>query len=464
MNGFHSDGRDISAHESASTIGKKIPNWTDGKSIAICARRSPGQGAKVSTEGRTAATADRYRMTAMERGRPIVARLAIVAGLALLAAACARSFEQAAPASAPLVLGVPGLPARIGVAGIERLSDGAALIAATARRSRGPSRLLLVRLLADGTPDLAYGSLGVLSPALGDVRATALAVNPSTAEAWVGLALRDGSRGEIIAVDGHGRLVNTFGRHGRIELAGAPQAIAWRPGQLLLAIGQSPCRGCTIALASAGTGRIGRARRLDPASLVPAGGRCEARAVSAARFTPAGKVLLGITADEPGCGAAIDASTPAALLRPGVVLSTGLPFGRTARTALFGALGGQTCAAGSGSRGTVFGTLDRRNRARPMLHGPAGALIGTVALGHGVCSVLIRTRSGGLVLQAGRGRSSRDAVPRQVDPLGMFRCHRHLLVLGTARHGGPVIVVVPVRRGPYATAASATMASGSGCR
>ena len=34
MNGFHSRGRDISAHESASTTGKNSANWTVGKSKA----------------------------------------------------------------------------------------------------------------------------------------------------------------------------------------------------------------------------------------------------------------------------------------------------------------------------------------------------------------------------------------------------------------------------------------------
>src|SRR3954464_6388080 len=34
MNGFQSRGRDISAHEIARTIGKKIANWTVGKSTA----------------------------------------------------------------------------------------------------------------------------------------------------------------------------------------------------------------------------------------------------------------------------------------------------------------------------------------------------------------------------------------------------------------------------------------------
>ncbi len=34
MNGFQSAGRDISAHDSASTSGKKSANWTVGKSIS----------------------------------------------------------------------------------------------------------------------------------------------------------------------------------------------------------------------------------------------------------------------------------------------------------------------------------------------------------------------------------------------------------------------------------------------
>ena len=34
MNGFHSVCRGISAHEIASTIGKKIANWTVGNSTS----------------------------------------------------------------------------------------------------------------------------------------------------------------------------------------------------------------------------------------------------------------------------------------------------------------------------------------------------------------------------------------------------------------------------------------------
>src|SRR4051794_21498427 len=42
MNGFHSCWRGISAHESASTMGKKIANWTVGKSTSAWRRARPG--------------------------------------------------------------------------------------------------------------------------------------------------------------------------------------------------------------------------------------------------------------------------------------------------------------------------------------------------------------------------------------------------------------------------------------
>ena len=47
MNGFHRRGRGISAHERASTIGKKIANWTVGNSMA--AQASSEAGSRRST-------------------------------------------------------------------------------------------------------------------------------------------------------------------------------------------------------------------------------------------------------------------------------------------------------------------------------------------------------------------------------------------------------------------------------
>src|SRR5579871_1782928 len=53
MNGFHRGGRDISAHERTSTIGKKIANWTVGNSIwrvkaTWTGRRSAARCGRVS--------------------------------------------------------------------------------------------------------------------------------------------------------------------------------------------------------------------------------------------------------------------------------------------------------------------------------------------------------------------------------------------------------------------------------
>lgn len=401
----------------------------------------------------------------MDRGGRILGVLAIAG------AVCGLGVRPAA-ASAPLVFAIPGLSAAtIRVGGVQRLDDGGALIAATlrSRGSHGPSRLALVRLLADGTPSLAYGSLGIFTPALGDVHATALAVNPSTAEAWVGLEHGRGERGEILAIDGRGRVVAGFGRRGRIALhAGAPQAIAWRPGQLLVAMGGSSCRGCTLGLASAATGRMSRTRRFDPGELMANSGRCRARAISAALFTPGGTALLGVDAARPGCGAVVDQATPTELVSTGAALSAAAPFGRAVRTDMLGAFGAQTCVGGMAPRSTEFGSLDAHNTARPVFRGPPGGLLSVVALGRGACAVLVHARSGALVLQGmGRGRISRDAIRPTIEPLGMFRCHQHLLVIGATRHGGAVVAVVAIRRGPYAGAAatrSARMAtSGSGC-
>ena len=44
MNGFHAHWRFMSAHESASTIGKKIANWTVGKTIQLTARQLHARG------------------------------------------------------------------------------------------------------------------------------------------------------------------------------------------------------------------------------------------------------------------------------------------------------------------------------------------------------------------------------------------------------------------------------------
>jgi hypothetical protein len=71
----------------------------------------------------------------------------------------------------------------------------------------------------------------------------------------------------------------------------------------------------------------------------------------------------------------------------------------------------------------------------------------------------------------GDGRSVVDRLPAAIAPLAMFRCHQHLLVIGSTRSGAEraaVLTPVPVRRGEFAIRASrasaaALSASSTGC-
>jgi hypothetical protein len=372
---------------------------------------------------------------------------------------------RVAPAAAqdPLVLEIPGLSApRISVAGVQRLDDGGALIAATLsrRRASGRSRIALVRMLSDGSPDLAYGTLGISTPPIGDAEATALAVNPATAEAWIGLIGRRGDRGEIAAFDGLGRPVTRFGYDGLVGLrSGAPQAIAWRPGQLFVAMGHASCQGCTVALVNATDGVMGRKRQLAAGMLVAGSAPCTARSISDALFTLGGNVRLAVDAAGPGCAAGVDQASPAKLIATGTGLSVVAALGSTVRSDVLGAFGAQTCVGGTGSRGTAFGSLDSHDTVRTAFRGSSGEIVSVVALGHGACAILVRARGGGVVLQATpRQRVAREAVPRSIEPLGMFRCHQHMLIIGSSARGAGEVFVVPVSRGPYAGATAGVTA------
>src|ERR1700683_888056 len=160
----------------------------------------------------------------------------------------------------PRVLGIPGLNARrIELGGVSRLDDGGAVIAVSVDRSAGESgwRLAIVRLLVDGAVDLGYGSLGIATPGLGpDVRAMSLGINPRSSEAWVGVAYGPRGRGAIVALNSQGDRIRRFGQGGELRLAaaGGPPALAGRQGQLRVASGDEPCRGCVVAVVNAATG------------------------------------------------------------------------------------------------------------------------------------------------------------------------------------------------------------------
>jgi hypothetical protein len=261
----------------------------------------------------------------------------------------------ASASSGPLVLNIPGLSARgLGVGAIARLDDGGAVIAAslTSGRGRGSARLAVVRLRVDGTVDLGYGTLGISTPPTGpNVRATAMAVNPATGEAWIGLARGHGAAGAIVAIDGLGGRVRGFGHQGLLTLAqGPPTALAWRPQQLLLAAGPKTCRGCTLGLASASTGRLSMTRRLGPTDLSGAKPGCLGSSIAGMVFVPGGSALLSLGSAGRGCGAELALVRPAQLLAGGAVLSVLTPFGPTAGSSVIGALGSRLCLGGSGPR------------------------------------------------------------------------------------------------------------------
>jgi hypothetical protein len=113
------------------------------------------------------------------------------------------------------------------------------------------------------------------------------------------------------------------------------------------------------------------------------------------------------------------------------------------------AQGRSVCLTASGPSRTLLGGTARA---------PAGRVIAVTPLGDGACAALIMPRGypTALVIQARKRQAlaSSYAIPTDVAPLGMFRCHQHLLVIGERRHTA-VVVVVPVRAGPHAAAASA---------
>jgi hypothetical protein len=396
-------------------------------------------------------------------------RRALIFAAALAVLLCAVAF---ASVQMP-VFAIPGFADRgLQVATVSRLSDGGALLAGSmSDRAQSPRwRPVLVRLLLDGSIDLAYGNLGISQPRLGpSTRAISLAANPGSADAWVGV-IGPQQRGGIIALNGTGSRQKHFGRGGILQLGAdnAPVALAWAPGQLLIASGSKPCAGCQLTVVNPSTGQVTvkGTIALDGPAVSKA---CARGAVTSAVLVGGRTVQLAFLGGK-GCAAqivtvTISRSGRQASLNTTVATPLTLPSAPTA--SLDAAFGSSICAAASSQAKTVLGALSAR--AFSPLTAPGGRLAGLVALGGGACAGLITTASGfgGVVVQAsGTQRSvTRDTVPGSVRPLSMFRCHAHLLVIGArARPSGVhgMVVVIPVRRGPGAGAMSADVALASG--
>jgi hypothetical protein len=401
-----------------------------------------------------------------QRGRRLV-----ICGVLLAALGAGVALASAGPPVFPIA----GFAAnRLEVGGVSRLNDGGALVAGSlGNGARSPDQPVVLRLLVDGSIDLAYGTEGISTPRIGaDAQATSLATDPQTGEAWVGATAGPVQRGAIVALTGAGLRQTRFGRGGILRLGAmnGPVTLAWRPGELLVASGTEPCTGCRLTVVNPATGAVIASRRLTPAGLTGNAGCITGAVTSAVLVTPSTALLAFHGARH--CAAQ--------LVTLAVSMRAGDGSLRTTRTASLtaaattdrvAALGSNLCFASSSPSATEFGPfLDRRQAFTPS-RAPGGRLISLVALGQGACAALIATgrQPGTLVVQASaqQRRATRDAIPQTVEPLGMFRCHAHLLVIGARAQNhqrAGVVVVIPVRRGPRAATASTAAAGGQSGR
>lgn len=387
--------------------------------------------------------------------------------LACLVGVTALGTGVSLASSRPPVFPIPGLAAaRLSVDGVARLSDGGALVAASL--SDGPRRMrpAIARLLADGSIDLAYGREGLATLRLGpDQRVTSLAIDPQTGEAWLGVA-GPGDGGELLAVNGAGVRRRAFGHNGSVALGArnAPVTLAWNHGELLVASGPRPCAGCSLSVIDGATGSTITRRKLTPAA-ISGSPACSSGSITSAVLPSLETAQLAFLGAG-HCGAQIvtvgiarrsDHRSPPA--------GSSVALGRTASAVLVSTFGSAVCAAVSNRASTMLGPF-RGGRATLSRGTAGGRLIALVSLGEGACAALLvdHRHPGGLVVQASpqRPQPTPDGLPRAVTPLGMFRCHAHLLIIGTHAQGrsrAGTVVVIPVRRGPsLATGAVATRA------
>jgi hypothetical protein len=357
----------------------------------------------------------------------------------------------------------------IQVAGALRTNDGGAILAVRILNRFGSSRgrILAARLRADGSLTLAYGSEGLSTLDLGhSLQPTALAIDPATGDAWIGTRIGGSGPAEIVALDSRGGLRESFGRRGVLRLPagddGGPVALAWRHGALLIAAGETPCRGCSLSVRNPASGRLIAAGSLSAAELAPAG--CGGASVASAVFV--GRQIELTTRAAPGsrCHALILALgrnlLPAASAGP----PAPSPPGSTSIVISTSEAG--SCIAGSDSRRIAVSPLTYGTSAG-VAAAPPGRLVALVPLGARSCAALIQTPRGRATvaqMSAGDHRAVTEVLPAAIAPLSMFRCHQHLLVIGATDSGhehAAVIVPVPIRRGKFAAIASA---ASTGCR
>ena len=380
--------------------------------------------------------------------RPVARPIAAIAALALLGAA-------ADAAAAMRTIDVPGVAGRsVEIAAAGRLADGGAIVAATVTpRGRRRTRIVVMRLRHDGLLDRSFGDGGVVTAQLargagrGGSRSTSVAVDPAGGRSWIGAAVGAADTGAVLALDARGRRARGFGSAAvlRLRNAGAPTALAFGGGRLAVAAARGPCRGCRVLLLDPASG----VRRAE-AALAPVAGAmaCPGARLDSLAAVAGGQLALGGSGGS--CAARI-------VVRDGALGPLGEfdPGGVAQRIAVTAAGAPLDLCAGvqrAGAVSVVRVTSQPAGAAlAPSSWAPVpGTLAAVVGLGDRACGALLRGPGRpARVLQASNGdRSPAIAVvPAGLRAGAIYRCRRHLLVVGTRRRGGlrrAAVAVTPI--------------------
>ena len=351
------------------------------------------------------------------------------------------------------VVDVPGVSGRsVSIVAAGRLADGGAIVAGTltprgSRRTR--PRIVVMRLRHDGLIDTSFGDSGVKTFQLarrtgrGGSRATTVAVDPARGRSWIGAAVGGKSTGAVLALDARGRRVQAFGSASVVRFDGdgtAPTAIAYGGGRLAVAATSRPCRGCQVLTLDPASGARRAQAPLAPVAGADAG-RCAQAQVTSLALVGANRLVLG--------GSGGDACPSRVVIRDGALGPVAVwdPGGEPARTVV--AEGGpplDLCVGieRAGASRLVRVGAGSADGAPSTLPGPtwtpvAGSLRAVVSLGDRACgALLLRARATARVLQAADGddKPSLLELPRGLRAGTIYRCKRHLLVVGTRRADG----------------------------
>ena len=350
------------------------------------------------------------------------------------------SAAFAPAAGAASVRDLPGLSGRsVQVVTAAPSPDGEVTVVANVRTGGASSeRIRVVRLRADGAPQIGFGRWGVAGLS-GRARALGAVTNPSTGRVYV--AAISAGRPVLFALGDDGRPDPEFGSAGRLRVEGQASPGSFRlaavPSYLFLTLGSGSCAGCTVRELSLPSGQLVTSSTLSRDQVAGRAGCAQARigdlGVLAGRLVLAaeacGHLLVDIPQPHRSDGTTLRGSRfPLASGSRQAALRTDtgqdracLAVRESGGTRLSGAgYAGLSALAGSGSRSQ----LDSAVRD-VVAFGSAGCA--ALASLTRPASILVSTRPGSLRLRRVSGLTRADALAA---PGG------GLLVLGVKRSGG----------------------------